>query len=93
MCASGVFRPETAQFEVQGTLTECIFFGKNRRSTNAKLLVWVPVVWDSKGALKNPNPFHKAIPGIQSTGPQTNNQPLAEQMFQFWSPIPVWNPN
>ena len=25
------------------------------------------------GALKNPNPFHLKIPGVQTTGPRTNN--------------------
>ena len=24
------------------------------------------------------NPFHRGIPGIQTTGPQTNNEPLAD---------------
>ena len=28
------------------------------------------------------NPFHMWIPGIQTTGPQTNNLPLAEYLTQ-----------
>ena len=27
------------------------------------------MVWDSKATPKNPNPFHKRIPGIQTTNP------------------------
>ena len=42
-------------------------------STNDQL-----VVWDCRGTPKNPNPFHRGIPEIQTTGPQTNNWPLAE---------------
>ena len=37
------------------------------------------VVWDSnQGAVKNPNPFHMQIPGIQTTGTQTTNLPLVD---------------
>ena len=39
---------------------------------------WGPVVWDCRGTPKNPNRFHRGIPEIQTTGPQTNNEPLAE---------------
>ena len=28
------------------------------------------VVWDSTGTPKTPNPFHKGIPGIQTTNPK-----------------------
>ncbi len=31
------------------------------------------VVWDSRCTSKIINPFQKGIPGIQITGPQTNN--------------------
>ncbi len=27
----------------------------------------------NRGTPKNPNPFHRGIPEIQTTGPQTNN--------------------
>ncbi len=41
------------------------------------------MVWDSnRGTPKNPNPFHKGILGIQTTGPQTNNWPLANAMVE-----------
>ena len=34
------------------------------------LVVWVWVVWDSNRASpKNPNPFHRRIPGFQKTNP------------------------
>ena len=44
------------------------------------------VVWDSnRGTPKNPNPFHKGIPGIQTTGPQTTNLPLIDFSFHLLS--------
>ena len=45
-------------------------------STNGWLLVWVDV-WDLRVPLSN-NPFPREIPGIQTTGPQTNTLPCAD---------------
>ncbi len=61
----------------------CFFWLSSGSSANGELLVWGLVVWDFfRGTPKNPNPFQKGIPfGIQTTGPQTNNQPLAEECF------------
>ena len=35
---------------------------------NGKLVVWGPVVWDSR-VLQSNNPFHTGIPNIQNTNP------------------------
>ena len=36
------------------------------------------VVWDSTGVPPSNNSFHKGIPSIQTTGPQSTNFSLAE---------------
>ena len=53
---------------------ESIFFFGGKM-TNEWLIVGLGslVVWDSRDTPKNPNPFLKGIPGIQTTGTQTNN--------------------
>ena len=44
-------------------------------STDGTLVVWGPVVWDSRGARPSNNPYHKGIPEIQTT-----NEPLVEHL-------------
>ena len=50
-------------------------------ATNGQLVVWVPVVWDFLGGTPKRNPFHKGIIGMQTTGPQTTNLPLADNIL------------
>ena len=41
---------------------------------------WFGILWGTHIPLSN-NPFHKEIPNIQTTGPQTTDLPLAETTF------------
>ena len=48
------------------------------------LVVWGPAVWDSTGL-----PFHKEMPGIQTTRPQTTNLSLVDGIFTYNEPIKI----
>ena len=58
----------------------------SKYNTSGKLVVWGPVVRDSRGTLKYcNNPFSKGIPRILTTGPQTTSLPLAEKSLTWMS--------